>query len=244
LPRSGGLSLKLTQPACCARRITARQAAGSPASRPVSLSSSFLASCPMAVASTMYALRSREQTLQQMQSPLIRNGSARGQLPRSGGLSLKLTQPACCARRITARPSCPMAVASTMYALRSREQTLQQMQSPLVRISHVLLRLTGPNFWIRNGSARGQLPRSGGLSLKLTQPFYSPVGDRPAGLDDATQNETAGRRSCRLSGGDAVLRLTGPNFWIRNGSARGQLPRSGGLSLKLTQPACNLARSA
>ena len=39
---------------------------------PVSLNSSFLASCPMAVASTMYALRSREQTLQQMQSPLVR----------------------------------------------------------------------------------------------------------------------------------------------------------------------------
>jgi len=39
---------------------------------PVSLSSSFLASCPMAVASTMYVLHSREQVLQQMQSPLVR----------------------------------------------------------------------------------------------------------------------------------------------------------------------------
>lgn len=39
---------------------------------PVSLSSSFLASCPMAVASTMYALRSRQQTARDMQSPLVR----------------------------------------------------------------------------------------------------------------------------------------------------------------------------
>ncbi len=39
---------------------------------PVSLSSSFLASCPMAVASTMYVLRSREEMIQQQQSPLVR----------------------------------------------------------------------------------------------------------------------------------------------------------------------------
>ncbi|WP_313652419.1 extensin family protein [Pantoea sp.] len=39
---------------------------------PVSLSSSFLASCPMAVASTMYALQSRQQTIRDMHSPLVR----------------------------------------------------------------------------------------------------------------------------------------------------------------------------
>lgn len=39
---------------------------------PVSLSSSFLASCPMAVASTMYVLRSRDQITKQQQSPLVR----------------------------------------------------------------------------------------------------------------------------------------------------------------------------